>query len=178
MPPNLLTCIWFLYKVVHKIGRLRKFKRAREIEWGLCEYVIVHRGTILGGSPIILWISVGGKPKWLPLVSTRSMSALRAGHSLQFPLCSSSRHQSPFLCHTIPVWNNLPSSVVSSSSFVLFQRSVRDHFAVNKYLYGLTWDHFIVTLLYFPALVTFFSFPSLLLLLFLSSLSKPIIVTL
>ena len=32
---------------------------------GLCEYVIVH--TILGGSPVILWISLGGKPKWLPL---------------------------------------------------------------------------------------------------------------
>ena len=34
-------------------------------EWGLCEYVIVH--TILGGSPVILWISLGGKTKWLPL---------------------------------------------------------------------------------------------------------------
>ena len=34
-------------------------------EWGLCEYVIVH--MILGGSPVILWISLGGKPKWLPL---------------------------------------------------------------------------------------------------------------
>ena len=35
------------------------------MKWGLCEYVIVH--TILGGSPVILWISLGGKPKWLPL---------------------------------------------------------------------------------------------------------------
>ena len=35
------------------------------MQWGLCEYVIVH--TILGGSPVILWISLGGKPKWLPL---------------------------------------------------------------------------------------------------------------
>ena len=34
-------------------------------ECGLCEYVIVH--MILGGSPVILWISLGGKPKWLPL---------------------------------------------------------------------------------------------------------------
>ena len=33
--------------------------------WGLCEYVIVH--TILGGSPVILWILLGGKPKWLRL---------------------------------------------------------------------------------------------------------------
>ena len=31
----------------------------------LCEYVILH--AILGGSPVILWISLGGKPKWLPL---------------------------------------------------------------------------------------------------------------
>ena len=35
------------------------------MQWGLCEYVIVH--TIWGGSPVILWISLGGKPKWLPL---------------------------------------------------------------------------------------------------------------
>ena len=34
---------------------------------GLCEYVIVH--TILGGGPVILWISLGGKPKWPPLKS-------------------------------------------------------------------------------------------------------------
>ena len=34
-------------------------------DWVLCEHVIVH--TILGGSPVILWISLGGKPKWLPL---------------------------------------------------------------------------------------------------------------
>ena len=31
--PKLLTCIRFLYKVVNKIGRLRKFNRAREIEF-------------------------------------------------------------------------------------------------------------------------------------------------
>ena len=31
--PKLLACIGFLYKVVHKIGRLRKFNRSREIEF-------------------------------------------------------------------------------------------------------------------------------------------------
>ena len=31
--PKLLACIGFLYKVVHKNGRLRKFDRAREIEF-------------------------------------------------------------------------------------------------------------------------------------------------
>ena len=34
-------------------------------KWDLCEYVIVH--TILPPSPVILWIELGGKPKWLPL---------------------------------------------------------------------------------------------------------------
>ena len=33
MPPKLFACIRFLYKVVHKIGRLRKFNRSREIEF-------------------------------------------------------------------------------------------------------------------------------------------------
>ena len=33
MPPKLLACLRFLYKVVHKIGRLRKFNRSREIEF-------------------------------------------------------------------------------------------------------------------------------------------------
>ena len=37
----------------------------KNTKWSLCEYVIVH--TILGGSPVILWISLGRKSKWLPL---------------------------------------------------------------------------------------------------------------
>ena len=32
---------------------------------GLCEYVILH--MILPPSQVILWIELGGKPKWLPL---------------------------------------------------------------------------------------------------------------
>ena len=32
---------------------------------GLCEYVIVH--TFLPPSPVILWILLDGKPKWLLL---------------------------------------------------------------------------------------------------------------
>ena len=48
-------------------GPIRHFQNGRPIrdQWGLCKYVIVH--TIWGGSPVILWISLGGKPKWLPL---------------------------------------------------------------------------------------------------------------
>ena len=37
----------------------------KSVKQVLCEYVIVH--TIFGGSPVILWFSLGGKPKWLPL---------------------------------------------------------------------------------------------------------------
>ena len=33
--------------------------------WYLCEYIIVH--TKWPPSPVILWIGLGGKPKWLPL---------------------------------------------------------------------------------------------------------------
>ena len=32
-PPKLLACVGFLYKVVHKIGRLQKFNCSREIEF-------------------------------------------------------------------------------------------------------------------------------------------------
>ena len=41
------------------------FKNTNFRKWGQCQYVIVR--TILGGSPVILWISPSGKPKWLPL---------------------------------------------------------------------------------------------------------------
>ena len=34
-------------------------------KWGLCEYIIVH--TKLPPSPVILWIELGGKLKWLQL---------------------------------------------------------------------------------------------------------------
>ena len=38
VPPKLLACIRFLYKVVHKNGRLRKFNRSREIE---CNFLLL-----------------------------------------------------------------------------------------------------------------------------------------
>ena len=34
-------------------------------QWGLCQFVIIH--TNLLPSPVILWIELGGKPKWLPM---------------------------------------------------------------------------------------------------------------
>ena len=53
MPPKLLACIMFLYKVVHKIGRLRKFNRSGEIEfnfltaWANC----IKFGTLVQHAP-------------------------------------------------------------------------------------------------------------------------------
>ena len=47
MPPKLLTCIRFLYKVVHKNGRLRKFNRSREIEFKVSSDTILGLGATL-----------------------------------------------------------------------------------------------------------------------------------
>ena len=48
-------------------GRTPRPRLSHLPEWGLCEYDIVH--TILSSSPVILWIELGGNPKWLPLNS-------------------------------------------------------------------------------------------------------------
>ena len=47
--PKLLACIGFLYKVVHKNGRLRKFNRAREIEFNFFTVwtIIMKLGTLV-----------------------------------------------------------------------------------------------------------------------------------
>ena len=51
--PKLLACIGFLYKVVHKIGRLRKFNRSREIEFNfLTAWTISMKfGTLVQHAP-------------------------------------------------------------------------------------------------------------------------------
>ena len=53
VPPKLLACIGFLYKVVHKIGRLRKFNRSREIEFNcLTAWTISMKfGTLVHHAP-------------------------------------------------------------------------------------------------------------------------------
>ena len=38
VPPKLLACVRFLHKVVHKIGCLRKYNRAREIEFNFLPF--------------------------------------------------------------------------------------------------------------------------------------------
>ena len=53
VPPKLVACIGFLYKVVHKIGRLRKFNRSREIEFNfLTAWTISMKfGTLVQHAP-------------------------------------------------------------------------------------------------------------------------------
>ena len=93
---------------------------------------------------VLLWKLVNGigPPALLNVLpataASRSSSVLRSSHSLQFPLCLSSRRKSSFLCYTIPIWNKLPSSVISCSSVSSFQCSLRKAFAADKFAYGLT----------------------------------------
>ena len=93
----------------------------------------------------LLWRLVNGigPPALLNVLSataaSRSSSVLRSSHSLQFPLCLSSRHKSIFLVLHFPIWNKLCSSVISCSSVSSFQCSLRKAFADDKFTYGLTW---------------------------------------
>ena len=49
MPLKFLACIRFPYKVVHKNGRLRKFNRAREIEFNFFTAwtIVMKLGTLV-----------------------------------------------------------------------------------------------------------------------------------
>ena len=53
VPPKVLTCIGFLNKVVHKIGRLRKFNRSREIEFNFFTAwtIFMTFGTLVQHAP-------------------------------------------------------------------------------------------------------------------------------
>ena len=91
----------------------------------------------------LLWKLVNGigPPTLLNILpattASRSSFVVRSSHFLQFPLCLPSRHKSSFLCYTIPIWNMLSSSVMSSSSVSSFQCSLRKAFADDKY----TWPY-------------------------------------
>ena len=59
VPPKLLACIGFPYKVVHKIGHLRKFNRSREIEFnflplGLSPWNLAHLFSMLLATEVSL----------------------------------------------------------------------------------------------------------------------------
>ena len=59
-------------------------------------------------------------------------------HSFRFPSASSSRHLLSFLCETVPIWNKLPSSVISSTSLSSFRSAVRRYFVSDMFSYGLS----------------------------------------
>ena len=89
----------------------------------------------------LLWQLANGKgPPTLSsvLVPCAQQRSTRFPHSFRFPSASSTRHLSSFLCRTIPVWNRLPTSVVSSKSLSAFRSSVRCHFASDMFSYGLS----------------------------------------
>ena len=107
----------------------------------------------------LLWKLVNGigPPALLNVLpataASRSSSVLRSSHSLQFPLCLSSRRKSSFLCYTIPIWNKLSLSVISCSSVSSFQCSLRKAFADDKFTYRLTW---VLVLFFFIVKLSFF----------------------
>ena len=72
-----------------------------------------------------------------PTAKAQASCLLRSTHSIEFPLCSSHRQLSAFFFVTIPIWNSLPSHVVSSSSVASFLISLRRYFANDKFSFGL-----------------------------------------
>lgn len=93
---------------------------------------------------VSLWRLVHGEgppqlAEFLPLnAGSRSVRSLRSPHALQFPRAVSSRRLSSFLCTVIPLWNDLPSSLLQSvkSSSVFHVRLCR-HFAHDRFSFGL-----------------------------------------
>ena len=71
-------------------------------EWHLCKYVIVN--TKLPPSPVILWIELGGKPKWLPL-NFGYHDVMHTGSILGRLLTSGK----------IDIWQNEPASIESNT---------------------------------------------------------------
>ena len=89
----------------------------------------------------LLWqLSIGKGPPALQasLVPCAQLRSTRFPHSFRFPSASSSRHLSSFLCQTVPIWNRLPSSVISSTSLSSFRSAVRRHFVSDMFTYGLS----------------------------------------
>ena len=92
---------------------------------------------------IVLWklINNRGPPQLsaaLPLsASSRLAQVLRSSHSLEFPCSSSSLRLSSFLCFVIPIWNALPSSVVSCTTESSFRSALRTLFSADRFCFGL-----------------------------------------
>ena len=59
--------MWSPTRLAKQVGVIeRHVQHPGSEKCGLCEYVMFH--TKLPPSPVILWIELGGEPKWLPLI--------------------------------------------------------------------------------------------------------------
>ena len=66
-----------------------------------------------------------------------SRYSLRKPANLAFPSCSSHQHLKSFIPFCATLWNDLPAPIQSSPSLSSFRCSVIDHFAGDRYVYGL-----------------------------------------
>ena len=73
-----------------------------------------------------------------------SYGSARFPHSFRFPSASSSRHLSSFLCQTVPIWNRLPSFVISSTSLSSFRSEVRRYFVSDMFTYVHLWSLLVI----------------------------------
>ena len=73
--------------------------------------------------------------KWERLSCTgvvcTAIRTTRFPHSFRFSSAPPSRHLSSFLCPTVPIWNRLPSSVISSMSLSSFRSAVQHYFVLD-----------------------------------------------
>ena len=63
---------------------------------------------------------------------------IKAAVSLEFPLCKTARHLNSFLPHTLAIFDALPSAVVSAPSLSVFLQHIDNHFAYDKFCFGLS----------------------------------------
>ena len=90
VPPKLIACIRFLYKVVHKNGRLRKFNRSREIEFNFLTLAL-SLWNLAHFCSSCLRPAGGVKHSDSDLVETRMLSAKKALRWIESSILSNSR---------------------------------------------------------------------------------------
>ena len=105
---------------------------------GSSPHFVVAKARTLPLPSLQLFIGKGPPALQASLVPCAQLRSTRFPHSFRFPSASSSRHLSSFLCQTVPIWNRLPSSVISSTSLSSFRSAVRRHFVSDMFTYGLS----------------------------------------
>ena len=143
-------CVWRAHKKTWREVRGGQHWATRKRQWGLCKYVIVH--TIWGGSPVILWISLGGKPKWLPLKfgyhDVMRTSPLRAPNCLSFVrVCACVRVRVCYLkkkklSHTVPKAEVAEKAGPLEAILVTFGRTSSNFFRFERSWKIRIWHNF------------------------------------